>query len=199
MSGMKQRTNQSGFGTLAIVLVLAVVAVLAVSGIVVYQHHKSISAKNGAAASQTQTTTQPAQTTTQYLTIKEWGVKMPLSSAISDAYYKTEGSNNGTDGLPNTAWLGLTSLNSTDCNISTTGPSAKATPLGDVVRVLPTDLEPIKGKPYSQLYPGVTIGKYFYGYVASATNTTCSSATTLQGIDSAFTAAVKDTVSAVAN
>ena len=125
------KRDQSEFSVVEVSLVSLVVAVLAVSGFVVYQRHKSISAKNSVATStsqtttqpQSSTTTQPATTTMQYLTIKEWGVKLPLSSAISDAFYTVEGSNIGADNLPNTAWLGLTSLNGTGCNISTTGPS----------------------------------------------------------------------------
>jgi hypothetical protein len=49
--------NQTGFGILGIVLVLAVIAVLGASGLVVYQHRKS-SAHNTAATSTSQTTTQ---------------------------------------------------------------------------------------------------------------------------------------------
>src|SRR5258706_10700141 len=49
--------NQSGFSVVEASLVLLVVAVLAATGFVVYQHQKSTSAKNN-------TTTSPAQTST---------------------------------------------------------------------------------------------------------------------------------------
>lgn len=204
---MGQRTNQSGFGTIEIVLVLAVVAVLAVTGLVVYQHHTSTSAKITAAANSPSTTTQPkstpttqpAQTATQYLTITEWGVKLPLSSTIQDAYYTVKGSNTCADGLPNTTWLGLTSLNSSGCNIDNTGPSSTASPIGSIIRVAPTDRDPVSGSLYTQQDPnGVTIGNYYYAY-APWKNKTCASATTLQSIDSAFGTAAKNAVKATAN
>jgi len=48
-----------------ILLAVLVVAVLAVTGLVVYQHHKPSSAKNSAATSPTQSTSQPTSTATQ--------------------------------------------------------------------------------------------------------------------------------------
>ncbi len=105
---MRQREHQSGLGTVKIVLMVFVIAVLSVTGLVLYQHRKPNSDKNSAATSTTQTTTQPQSTTTtqpaptvSYLQIKEWGVKLPLSSAINDAYYAASlGSSKGTDGQP---------------------------------------------------------------------------------------------------
>lgn len=61
---MKQRTAQSGFGTVVILIILVVVAVAAVSGLEIYQHHKSVPTKKVAAATSTQTTRQPVGTTT---------------------------------------------------------------------------------------------------------------------------------------
>ena len=196
--------EQSGFSVIEVLLAVLVVAALAVTGLVVYQHHKPNSAKNSAATGTSQTTTQPsnttttqpAPTTTQYLTIKEWGVKLPLSSAINDAYYSV-GGNVGTDGLPNTMWLGLTSLNSSGCNASNEdSPSFK--PIGAIVRVLPTNHDPGTGKLYTQQDPnGTTINGYYYGYTSNISkDSSCSSATTLQSIDSAFGTAAKGIVTA---
>lgn len=53
------KRNQSGFSIIEISLVVLVVAALAVTGLVVYQRHKSTSAMNSAATNQTQTVTQP--------------------------------------------------------------------------------------------------------------------------------------------
>ena len=198
------KRDQSGFSVIEALLAVLVVAVLAVICLVVYQHHKSIPAKSSAAANTTQTTTlptsttttQPAQVATQYLTIKEWGVKLPLSSTISDAYYSV-GGNVGTDGKPNTIWLGLTSLNSSGCNASPDNPSSFK-PLGAIVRVLPTDKDPGTGKLYTQQDPnGTTINGYYYGYASNISkDSSCASATTLQSIDSAFAAAAKGIVTA---
>src|SRR6266568_3175508 len=95
---MGRRRNQSGFSAFVFLLPVLVVAVLAVGGLVVYQHHKPSSATNSAATSPTQTTSQSQNTaTTQaaptvaYLTIKEWGIKVPLSNSIKDAYYSIGG------------------------------------------------------------------------------------------------------------
>ena len=110
---MKRREHQSGFGTTVILLIVLVIAALAVTGVVVYRYHKLNIGKNSAATSSSQstgqqqgtTTTQSAQVTTPYLDVKEWGIKIPLSDSIKGAYYTTAGSNKGSDGLPNTAWL----------------------------------------------------------------------------------------------
>lgn len=202
---MRRRDHQSGFGTTVVLLAVLVVAVLAVTGLVVYQHHKSNTKSAAATSSPTTTTqpkstttTQPAQATTQYLTIKEWGVKLPLSDSIKDAYYVVPAgiSPNG-DGKPSSIDFGLTSQNSS-CGIVTSDSSSFSHTLGSIVRALPTETDPVSGKPYTQLDPnGTTIGSYYYGYAnAELKNKTCTSATTIQSIDSAFAAAVKGAVSA---
>lgn len=55
---MRQRDHQSGFSTTVILFAVLVVAALAVTGLVVYQHNKPSNGKNSAATSQSQTTTQ---------------------------------------------------------------------------------------------------------------------------------------------
>ncbi len=195
------KRDQSGFSVIEALLIVLVVAALVVIGFMVYQRHKPSVAKNSTATGTTQTTgqqksgttTQPA---TQYLDIKEWGVKLPFSSAINDAYYAV-GSNVGADGKPNTIWLGLTLLNSNGCNASPNNPSSFK-PLGAIVRVLPTDKDPGTGKLYTQQDPnGATINGYYYGYASNISKvSSCASATTLQSIDSAFAAAAKGIIAA---
>jgi type II secretory pathway pseudopilin PulG len=197
MQSQQPTPRQSGFSAIEVLLVVLVVAAMAGISLVVYQRHKPITAKNSAATTSTQMTTRPAQTTTQYLTIKEWGVKLPLSDSIKDAYY-TVGGNVGTDGLPNTIWLGLTSLNSSGCNASPDNPSSFK-PLGAIVRVLPIDKDPGTGKLYTQQDPnGTTINSYYYGYASNISKVSCASATTLQSIDSALATAAKGIVTASA-
>jgi len=197
-------SKQTGFSIVEGVLAILVVLALGATSFAVYQRIKSSSTTTDAASNPNQSTNQqpvttaPAPTVT-YLTIKEWSVKLPLSDSIKDAYYTFEGSNSGSDGLPNTAWLGLTSLNCTGCNISTTGPTDTNKPIGSIFRVLPTDRDPVTGSLYTQQYPnGVTIGSYYYGY-APWENKSCASATTLQSIDTAFSAAAKSTATATTN
>jgi hypothetical protein len=209
LRGMRRREHQSGFGTVKIVLTVSVIAVMAVTGLVLYQQHKPNSANNSAATSQTQATTQPQSTTTtqpaaataQYLTIKEWGVKLPLSGNIKDAYYEVSTGSVDANGQPNTMWLGLTSHNGGDCD-ATKANKPGATIISDIGvlgRALPTDHEPVLGTLYTQLYPGVTIGKYYYFYISGTKGKTCAPAATLHSIDSAFSTAAKGIVTATAN
>ena len=170
---MKQRDRQSGFGRVEIVFISFVIAAVAVTGLVLYQRHTPSNAKNSAATGPNQTTTQPQSTTTaqtaqataQYLVIKEWGVKIPLSGNIKDAYYTVPlGISRNADGRPSGITLGLTSLNNACGTVASSGSGADRA-LGEIVRTLPTEHEPVSGKLYSQLNPdGTTIGSYYYGY-----------------------------------
>lgn len=58
MQSYRPIPKQSGFSTAVILLAVLVVAVLAVTSVLVYQRHKPISAQHSAATSQTQTTSQ---------------------------------------------------------------------------------------------------------------------------------------------
>jgi len=207
LGSMRQREHQSGFSTVEVLLVVLVVAVLAVGGFVVYQHHKSTSAKNTAATGSSQTATQPQSTTTtqtqqpaaQYLDIKEWGVKLPLSTSISDAYYVIpQGISYNADGKPSGLYVDVTSLNAS-CGDASAGNTNRSieNAVGEIVRSLPTDSDPVSGKLYTQLLPnGTTIGGYYYGYSSDISGKTCASANTLQSIDSAFATATKNAISA---
>src|SRR6266566_5289008 len=144
---MRQRESHSWFSAVNISLIVLVVAALAVTGLVLYQHHKSSSANSSAATSQPQTTTQPRstastqpqQTATQYLTIKEWGVKMPLSDTLKTAYYVAgKGSSYGPGQLPSTVWLGLASLSNASCNPARNDNGERGA-IGAILRVSPTD------------------------------------------------------------
>ena len=77
--------NQSGFGHVELLLTIIVVAVIAVAGLAVYQHraHKPSSATSVISTASSQMTTQPA---TQYLTIKEWGIRVPYSGSLKLSY-----------------------------------------------------------------------------------------------------------------
>ena len=190
---MRRREQQSGFSTKAILLAIVIVATLAVAGLELSQRHSSSTAKSNAATNQTPTTSQPqrtvatqaAQPTSSYLVIKEWVVKLPLSSAISDAKYVV--ATNSTD----TMWLGLTRLDGTACAASRANTGGAGVPVGAFIRVLPTDHEPIKGTLYTQLYPGATVGDHYFAYISGIKGKTCAPQATLQSVDSAFSAAAK--------
>jgi hypothetical protein len=205
---MRRQEHQSGFSTTVVLLLILAVTALATTGFVVYQHHRSNSAKTSAATSQTQTTaqpssaatTQPAATTTKYLTIKEWGVRLPLSDTIKTAYYNTaKGSSNGKGGVPSSVWLGLASLSSSSCNPGNNDAGGRGA-IGAMLRVLPTDTDPVSGKLLTQEYPnGATVGGYYYTYQSWLKNSPCASQSTLQPIDASFATAAKNTVSATEN
>lgn len=158
---MRRRQHQSGFSTTVVLLAVLVVAVLAVAGIVVFQHQKPNSTKNSAATNQTQTkttqpqnttTTQPAQTTAQTLDIKEWGVHMTLDSSTASLYYYIR------PDLPNVAYLSLKTISdiSSDC-------AADKRSLGAIVRQTPAEQQSAPDATYS--IKGTTqIGNYWYGY-----------------------------------
>jgi hypothetical protein len=69
---MRQRDRQSGFGRVEIVLIVFVIAALGVTGLVLYQRQTPSRAKNIAATSPSQTTTQPQSTVTQSATSQGW-------------------------------------------------------------------------------------------------------------------------------
>jgi Tfp pilus assembly protein PilV len=200
---MKQNNiKQNGFGTLEIVVICFVILVIGAAGFLFFARQQSKG--NKAATSQGQTTTQTqvsksdtlnpqsAEPAKQYLVIKEWGIKFPLSDDISDVYYTTERGSIGADGVAGTAWVGLTSLNASGCDISKTGPSDSASPVGSIIRVSPDEQHPVTGELYTEKYPGgSTINNHYYAF-APWTNRKCGGdITAMKAIDASFTAAVK--------
>ena len=94
----KIRKNQEGFSVVEVVLVLVVVALIGVVGFMVYKNqHKTTNNSTTNATTLTtppKTTTPPVTTpaqTTDTLTVKEWGVKVPLTTDISDLTYEVTG------------------------------------------------------------------------------------------------------------
>lgn len=136
-------------------------------------------------------TPSPATTQTTYLVIKEWGVKMPLSNAISDAYYVVGTTSKGFDGLPNQMQLGLKSLDISGCIATNYGITAPVL----LFRTSLTETDSVTGKVISQEYSGTTIGSYFYGYSLNKAKP-CDNPTTIQNLDSAMTNSIKGIVSA---
>lgn len=204
---MKKTDNrQAGFGPVIVLVVVLVVVVIGAAGWVVYQHHKgSGTPKANTTTSQT-TSQQQSTTTTQtqpvaYLDIKEWGIKLPLSNTISDAYYVAGVGSVGSDGVSNQIFLGLTSLDTSGCTAAGSN-HGQDSALGMIFRTKPTDVDPVTNKAYSQEYPnGATVGTYYYAFQGSANSniSTCKAPqSTVQSVDSAFATAAKGMVSATA-
>lgn len=204
---MKNMSDRSGFGgSVGAFVVVGTLLVLAI-GSFTYYHQRSnhaetksnlaVGASSSAAPQESIATAQTAQPAETRLYIKEWDVQLPLASNVTDAYYVVSTSTHdpGT-GQPNTLWLGLSSLNSTGCDVSRVNSVAAATPVGALIRVAANETDPVSGALYSQKYPnGVLIGDYYYAF-APWKNKSCASKATLQGIDSAFASAAKTIVSA---
>lgn len=173
-------------------IALLVVAALAGIGGYWYHHHNAKQSVNNASATVSKANT-GTKNTQQYLDIKEWGVRLPLSSSISDAYYVASTSSKDSNSQPNTMWLGLKSLDSKGCaaaQANTGGPYPLA-----LLRVDPTATDPVSGTLYTTLDPnGVTIKGYFYAYHSGVKGKTCASQTQLDAIDAAFKAAANKIV-----
>ncbi len=87
--------NQKGFAAIETVLIIVIIAIIGGAGYYVYSANKKTSDTLSAASKVAQTS--PAKTTKKtgassstsqkYLTIQEWGVKLPLNSTDQGAYY----------------------------------------------------------------------------------------------------------------
>lgn len=203
------RGAQVGFSLIK-VLVIAVALAVGGAGWYVYRHHEPKPAANTVATTEqpmakladasTAQPAQPAQAATRYLTITQWNVQLPLSGPINDAYYVVPpGETPDPDGEPSGIIVGVHSLDSS-CGAVTSDPAHFTKSLGEIVRTQAGLVDPVTREPYTQEYPnGVTIGGYYYGFLATGTSRTCASATSnLQSVDSAFETATKDLVTATA-
>lgn len=197
---MGRQKRQSGFSIVAAVIAVVAVTVIGSAGFFVYQHNRTKATSAEQDNSQTtnqQTTTTPPAPTASYLTIAEWGVKIPLSAEIKDAYYMPAvGSSKGPDGQPNTLLLGLHAQDNNNCAATN-----NLTALAQIFRTSTSSVDPVTNKLYTQEYPnGVIIGNYLYAYQGISNNDDCKvPQASAQPINDAFTTAVKGMVSATAN
>ncbi len=150
--------QQSGFSIIEVLLIVLVITALAAISFVVYQHHKLSNAAIGSTQTTTKlkstATTQPAQAAqaaTQYLDIKEWGVRLKLDSTTASLYYYTK------PNLPNVAYLSLKTISdiAPDC-------SADKGSLA-IVRLTPAEQQTAPDADVS-VRGTIQIGTYWYGY-----------------------------------
>lgn len=197
---MGRQKRQAGFSTVETVIALAAIVVIGTAGFFVYQHNRTKATnaqQNNSQTSSQQTTTTPPAPTVSYLTITEWGIKLPLRAEIKDAYYRPAiGSSKGSDGQPNTLLLGLHSQDNNNCAATN-----NLTALAQIFRTPPSSVDPVTNKLYTQEYPnGVTIGNYFYAYQGISNSDGCKvPQASAQPINNAFSAAVKGMISTTAN
>lgn len=190
---MRTRTKQSGFGIVQALIIVVIIVAIGAGGWFVYQHNRTQSTDAAGNPTGQQTNNTPTQSVS-YLTITEWGVKLPLTSGIKDAYYTVGTGSVDQNGQPNTMWLGLRSLDG-DCDATKANQAGATTisAIGSFDRALPTDTDPISGTLYTKLYPGKTIGNYYYFYMTNSKSKTCTSTNGLQSIDAAFATAAQNT------
>lgn len=146
-----------------------------------------------------QTVAPTPATAATYVTIKEWGIRLPLSDVIKDAYYVVSTGSADENMQPNTVWIGLQRLDKAGCAAALGNTKGADAPLGAIGRVRPTDHDPVKGVPYTQLYPGTLINGYYYFYLSDTKDKTCADTATLQAIDAGFTAAAKEAMPSTDN
>jgi len=156
-----KRLNYRGFAAVETVLIVVIIGLLAGVGYYVWHTNQQTKATLDAASkvaqsspakvTQKPTNSVSSQTsTTAYLTFSEWGVKIPLSPSISDAYYAYK---NGY------VYLSVRSLSNTDC-------SADSTTLGAVTRFTADEKDTYSGELYIDEMKGATkVGSYYYAYV----------------------------------
>lgn len=88
------RKTSSGFSLVILLITLVVLAGVGFAGWYVWKQNHTENKNTTSSSASTQTSSSSKQDSTtskqKYLVITEWGVKIPLSSEISGAYYKLE-------------------------------------------------------------------------------------------------------------
>lgn len=152
---MARTKNQSGFTVVEVILVLILVAILGFTGYYVWHSQKKADDKKPVS-----TTSQPSSTSTKpvaaksnqdFLVVKEWGVKIPLSANLVGAYYLRQ------SGLPNVAYLSVNSYKGTNC-------AADQTSLGAINRFTATAKDDDGNTMLSDFPTAVKVASYYYVY-----------------------------------
>ncbi|HEY4963558.1 MAG TPA: hypothetical protein VIH90_02570 [Candidatus Saccharimonadales bacterium] len=162
--------NEKGFSVVELLIVILVLVLIGGVGYLVYKDHKTTVpkvvtvTKTVVLQPKTQSTNTTTTSTPSYMVIKEWGVKIPLTSSISDAYYYY---NNGY------AYLSVQSHSSDQC-------AANNVSEGVITRFSPTDIDPQTNQTLlsEHTIDAVKVGNYYYFYTHP--QAACSSDTTIQ-------------------
>jgi len=201
MSSLKN--HHGGFGLIGIIAIILVVGAIAGIGFFIHNHHTRTAPTSAETTNVVPPAPKAPSTSTTptdegaTLIVKEWGVSIPLPASLKDAYYVPSTGSADTDGSINTIWLGLKSKDTETCGaaLGNTGGST----LGGIVRVLPTDTDPVTGKFYSELLTGVQIEKYYYGFGPSLdADNKCGSVDSRRDINAAFGSATKSATATTA-
>jgi prepilin-type N-terminal cleavage/methylation domain-containing protein len=190
---MARKHKQSGFTVIEVLLVLILIAIVGFAGYYVWHSQKDTDNAKNVANKSSQTTsnaTKPAASKSdqQFLTIKEWGVKLPLNADLAGAYYIRQA------GLPNVAYLSVTSYKGTNC-------AADQTSLGAINRFTASNKDDDGNTMVSDFPTAVKVGSYYYVYQHpqagcdgqtsnSTANFDASAAATASGLMTEFKSAV---------
>src|SRR5882762_9215057 len=162
----KQNKNQSGFGAIEGILIIVVILLLGVVGYMVYKNQNkaaTTAVTSNSSSTSPEKTVAPVKETKannagDYLVIKEWGVELPLSAGIKDAYYANL--KNNTFSYPVYA-LGIKSLTALDSNCAAENLSVSL-----ILRqtIAQHDTNSTKNDPLNSPVYDMKIGGYYYGY-----------------------------------
>jgi hypothetical protein len=152
--------QQSGFAVVESLLILVIVAIIGGTGWFVWhskqQTDKTLSETGNSQSvnpSKKTPTTVSTSTSQKYLTIKEWSVKVPLTSADPDAYYVINADR------PDTAYLSLQKYKGTEC-------AADNTSIGAYFRFTKDQKDDLSGNTLLSENPGAPkVGNYYFGYI----------------------------------
>jgi hypothetical protein len=159
-----KKFDQRGTGIIEVLLILVIVGMVGFMGWYVWHSRQSTEATLKKAATQSSATAPKAKTSTSasgktdYLVITEWGVKLPLETAIKDAYYYR---NTQDPNLKNYVYLGTHSL---------TAQSAACAPehisLGVIGRQTEAEhaTNAAQGSAADAPVYSLKVGNYYYGY-----------------------------------
>jgi len=182
------KKNQSGFALIEGLLIILIIAIIGFGGYYVWHTQKQTdkTLDTAAATSQKAASTAAQAPAQKYLTIKEWGVKIPLTAPDQDAYYVIK-----TD-RPDTAYLSLKKYQNTEC-------SADNTSIGAYFRFTKDQTDDLNGSTLISENPDAPrVGNYYFGSVHSqaACSTTSDSAepsqTDVDALQAPWQALVKD-------
>jgi Tfp pilus assembly protein PilV len=187
------KAKQSGFTIVEGILIVVALVALVGGGWLVYQHVKQSATRTDAAQNPNQSTQQtpapPAQTVA-YLTITEWGIKIPLSDTIKDAKYILSDSIVDPQGRPAGAWVTTVNAEANSCTLSNQNQDG-GNAIGEIMRIEPGQQDGVTGELLTKEFPnGTTVGGYNYAYESWAGRNTCVSAAEQQTLDGAFGSAV---------
>ena len=146
--------KQSGFAVVELLLTLILLAIVGFTGYYVWHSQKQTDKTLNTTDKSSAVTTKPKTTASaqQYLTIKEWGVKIPLSADLAGAYYTTMPS------VPGAVYLSVDAYKGTDC-------AADQTSLGALNRFTATDKDDDGNTLLSDSPTAVKVGTYYYDYL----------------------------------